>query len=137
MPFQETCALAERIAVLKDYETGVFTISELARRYGVSRETIYVWKRRREAGDGRWFEDRSHAPVGCPHATPSRQAAAVIATRERFPHFGPKKIAAWLAHRPQEDRGLARAQAAGCGLASVFDDRRYLEACRSGNGAPP
>jgi transposase InsO family protein len=99
MPFQETCALAERIAVLKDYDTGVFTISELARRYGVSRETIYVWKRRRAAGDARWFEDRSHAPTGCPHATPSQHAAAIIATRERFPHFGPKKIAAWLAEK--------------------------------------
>ena len=30
MPFQETCAMAERIAVLKDDDTGSFTISELA-----------------------------------------------------------------------------------------------------------
>ena len=46
MPFQETCVLAERISVLKDYDTGVFTVAGLLRRYGVSRETIYVWKRR-------------------------------------------------------------------------------------------
>jgi transposase-like protein len=86
MPFQETCALAERIAVLKDYDTGVFTVAELARRYDVARETIYVWKRRRDAGgDARWFEDRSHAAYFCPNATPPEMSAAVIAVRERFP----------------------------------------------------
>ena len=99
MPFQETCVMAERISVLKDYDTGVFSVAELARRYGVSRETIYVWKRRREDGDGRWFEGRSHGAMGCPHATPSELAARVIAVRERFPHFGPKKIRAWLARQ--------------------------------------
>ena len=89
MPFQETCVLAERISVLKDYDTGVFTVAGLSRRYGVSRETIYVWKRRRDKGCTRWFEDRSHAAAVCPHATPPEQAGAIIATRERFPHFAP------------------------------------------------
>jgi hypothetical protein len=50
MPFQETGAMAERIALVKDYDTGVFSISELARRYGVARETVYIWTRRRERG---------------------------------------------------------------------------------------
>ena len=79
MPFQETGALAERIALLRDYDTGVFSVAELGRRYGVTRATVYVWTRRRDAGDPRWFEDRSHAPTRCPHATPSEQAAAIIA----------------------------------------------------------
>jgi transposase InsO family protein len=97
MPFQETSVLAERISVLNDYDSGVFTVAELARRYGVSRETIYVWKRRRDAGgDARWFEDGSHAVLACPHATSPKVGAAIIAVRERFPHFGPKKIRAWL-----------------------------------------
>jgi transposase InsO family protein len=97
MPFRETSVLDERISVLRDYDTGVFTVSDLARRYDVSRETIYVWKRRRAAGDLRWFEDRSHAVKSCRHATCPEQARAIIAVRERFAHFGPKKIRAWLA----------------------------------------
>ena len=101
MPFQETGALAERIALLKDYDTGVFSVAELARRYGVTRQTVYVWTRRRDEGDLRWFEDRSHAARACPHTTPPPQAAAIIAARERFPHFGPKKIRAWLAREHQ------------------------------------
>jgi transposase InsO family protein len=97
MPFKETCPVEERIALMRDYETGVFTVSDLCRRHGISRETFYVWKRRRESGDFRWFEERSHATAVCPHRTPEDMAAAVIVTRARFPHFGPKKIRAWLA----------------------------------------
>jgi hypothetical protein len=85
----------ERIGLFRDYETGVFTVSELCRRHGISRETFYVWKRRRESGDPRWFEELSHAAASCPHATSDWVADRVIAAR-RFPHFGPKKIKAWL-----------------------------------------
>lgn len=96
MAFRETGVMAERIAMLRDFDTGAFTASELAGRYGVSRETFYVWKRRRESGDERWFEALSRAPDSCPHATPENQIAAVLAMRARFPRFGPKKIRAKL-----------------------------------------
>ena len=91
MPFKETCPMEERIALLREYETGVFTVSELCRRHGISRETFYVWKRRRERGEARWFEELSHATASCPHATPGRVAERIIAVRRRFPHFGPKR----------------------------------------------
>ena len=96
MPFKETCPVEERIALFGEYETGVFTVGELCRRHGISRETFYVWKRRRESGQTRWFEDRSHAVERCPHAIPDRLAQRVIAARRRFAYFGPKKIKAWL-----------------------------------------
>ena len=96
MPFKETCPVEERIALFVEYETGVFTIAELCRRHGISRETFYVWKRRRDSGEARWFEDRSHAVVRCPHTTSGWLAERIIAARRRFPHFGPKKIKAWL-----------------------------------------
>lgn len=97
MPFKESCRVEERIALLRAYESGAFTVAELAARYGVSRETVYQWKRRREAGDARWFEEKSRAPGHCPHATPPDVIAAIIALRERFPRFGPKKIKSRLA----------------------------------------
>ena len=50
MPFRERCPVQERIALFLDYDTGVYTVEELTQRYGVSRETFYVWKRRRESG---------------------------------------------------------------------------------------
>ena len=35
--------MEERIALFRDYETGVLTLSELCRRHGISREMFYVW----------------------------------------------------------------------------------------------
>jgi transposase InsO family protein/transposase-like protein len=104
MPFRERSSVEERIAMLRDYETGAFTAGEVCRRYGVSRETFYVWKRRRESGEERWFEAFSRAPRSCPHMTPGKAVAAIVTMRKRFPHFGPKKIRAKLeAERPRMD----------------------------------
>ena len=96
MPFRDTNPMEERIALMRECETGAFTVAELCRRHGISRETFYVWKRRRESGEARWFEAKSHAVESCPHATSEALADRVTAVRERFPHFGPKKIKAWL-----------------------------------------
>ena len=96
MPFKETCAMEERIAMFREYDTGAFAASELAARYGISRETFYQWKRRRDAGDADWFRDRPSTPGDCPHRTDPAIAAAVEATKRRFPRFGPKKVRARL-----------------------------------------
>ncbi len=104
MPFRERRAVEERIAMLREFETGAYSVTDLCSRYGVSRETFYVWKRRRESGEERWYEALSRAPVSCPHATPEKLARAIIAVRRRHPRFGPKKILACLASdRPEVD----------------------------------
>lgn len=96
MPFRESCPVEERIALFRAYEGGAFSVSELCVQYGISRETFYSWKRRRDSGAARWFEDLSRAPGRCPHAVPDEMAQAVIAMRRRFPRFGPKKVRARL-----------------------------------------
>jgi len=96
MPFRETSRLEERVAMLADYDTGMFSVSELCRDYGVSRPTFYAWLARRSAGDADWFLDRSHAPKSCPHRTPEAVCAAVLEVKRRFPRFGPKKVRARL-----------------------------------------
>ena len=98
MPFRESCPVEERIALMREFESGAFSVVELCARYRISRETFYVWKRRRAAGDERWFEEKSRAPDHCPHAVPPATIAAIVAMRARFPRFGPKKIKARLAH---------------------------------------
>src|SRR3974390_44185 len=104
MPFKESSPMEERIALLKAYDTGAFTVTELCVHYGISRETFYEWQRRRTSGDDRWFEDRSHATKSCPHRTPAEIVHAVIAIRQRHRRrpFGPKKIRAQLVREPPE-----------------------------------
>jgi transposase InsO family protein len=117
MPFRETSPVAERIALKREFETGVFTVSELCRRHGISRETFYVWQRRWASGETLWFEDRSHAVACCPHATDGWIADRVIAVRRRFPHFGPKKIKAWL-----EDEGRRKGDGTTWPASSTIGD---------------
>lgn len=109
MPFKETCRMEQRIALMMDYGTGAYSVSELCRRYGVSRQTFYEWKARRNGGYERWFEDRSHAVTHCPHATEASICDGVIALRLKFPHYGPKKIKAELERQQAfaQDSGLS------------------------------
>jgi len=104
MPFVETCRMEERVSMLAEYDTGIFGVSDLCRRYGVSRDTFYAWRARRASGEADWFCDRTHAPRSCPHRTDGAAEAKIIALRRRFPHLGPRKLLAILARRePQTD----------------------------------
>ena len=99
MPFRETCAMEERILMLSEYDRGHWSVSELCRRHGISRETFHVWRARRASGEPDWFKDRSHATRACPHRTPSDKEEAIIAARRQFPHLGPRKLLPVLQRR--------------------------------------
>jgi transposase InsO family protein len=99
MPFKETCRMEERLRMLSDYDTGNWSVSDLCRRYGVSRDTFYEWRQRRASTAAEWFMDRSHAPLHCPHQTEAAVSEAIIALRRRFPHLGPRKLRIMLERR--------------------------------------
>jgi transposase InsO family protein len=101
MPFAES-RLEQRISLLRDYDTGAWSVSELCADYGIDRSTFYYWLRRRTSGGEDWFVDRSRAPDGCPHKTSEQMVEAVVGVRDRFRHFGPKKIRARLIEEKPE-----------------------------------
>lgn len=88
--------MERRVEMLSDWETGAFSVTELSRRYGVSRDTVYLWTLRRKGGTPDWFADRSHAPLSRPHRMPEALVEPILAMKRRFPHFGPKKVKARL-----------------------------------------
>jgi transposase InsO family protein len=61
-------------------------VSELCRRYGISRKTGYKWLGR---GD---LSDRSRRPHSSPSRTPDELAAKVLALRAEHPAWGGRKI---------------------------------------------
>jgi transposase InsO family protein len=101
MAFLETGRVEERVLMLSDYDRGLWSVSELCRRYGVSRETFYVWKGRRTELGGNWFLDRSHTPQNCPHRTQELIKDEIVALRRRFPHLGPRKLLAVLREKDE------------------------------------
>ena len=92
MPFQETCRMEERVRMLSEYDSGHWSVSEICRRFGVSRDTFYAWRARRACGEADWFRDRPHSTLACPHHTPALLEARIVGLRRRFPHLGPRKL---------------------------------------------
>ena len=97
MPWKETGPMLERTRFIEDYLSGFYTITELADRYGVSRRVLHKWLARHDRDGLKGLVDRSRAPLHIPHRTCDDIAASIIAFRRRFPHMGPRKIAARLA----------------------------------------
>ena len=49
MPWRETSPMQERVRFVKDCRMGLYPVSELCGRYGISRKTGYQWLARFEA----------------------------------------------------------------------------------------
>ncbi len=67
-------------------------MSELCRRYGVSRPTGYKWLRRWREGGGAGLEERDRRPSGSPLRTPAEMESAILRVREENPAWGGRKI---------------------------------------------
>ena len=79
-------------AVLEVLEEGA-SVTEVARRYGVARQTVHEWLARyaSEGGLG-GLADRSSRPVSCPHQMPAVVEAQIVGIRRAHPGWGPSRI---------------------------------------------
>ena len=78
-------------AVLEVLEEGA-PVTEVARRYGVARQTVHEWLRRYGSGGLGALADRSSRPVSCPHQMPAAVEARIVALRREHPAWGPSRI---------------------------------------------
>ncbi|MFC8838505.1 IS481 family transposase [Streptomyces griseoincarnatus] len=69
------------------------TVTEVAARLGVSRQTVSGWKSRYEASGLAGLADRSRRPASCPHQASAEVEAAVCELRRKHPRWGPRRIA--------------------------------------------
>jgi transposase len=69
------------------------TVTEVADKFGVSRQTVHEWLRRYEQGGLAALDDRPHRPVSCPHQMPAAVEARVCELRRQHPFWGPVRIA--------------------------------------------
>jgi transposase InsO family protein len=82
-------------AVLEVLNDGA-TVTDVARRYGVARQTVHGWLRRyANAGLG-GLADRSSKPVSCPHQMPATVEARIVVLRRVNPTWGPRTIVSQL-----------------------------------------
>ena len=75
------------------------TVTEVAARFGVSRQTMHAWLAKYEAGGLEGLGDGSHRPRSCPHQMPAVVEVAVAELRRAHPSWGPKRLVFELARR--------------------------------------
>jgi transposase InsO family protein len=83
-------------AVLAVVQDG-WKVVEVARRVGVSRQTLHAWIARYERGGLSSLADRSHRPTSCPHQTTAEIEAIICELRREHPGWGPRRIEHHLA----------------------------------------
>jgi transposase len=67
-------------------------VSEAARRFGTSRNTVRKWRDRFEEEGVRGLADRCRAPNRIPHKTPQEIEQHVLALRDRYPGWGADRL---------------------------------------------
>jgi transposase InsO family protein len=67
-------------------------VVEVARRYGVARQTVHDWLRRYGRQGMAGLVDRSSKPQSCPHQTPAEVEVRICELRRAHPLWGPRTI---------------------------------------------
>jgi putative transposase len=102
MPWRETSPMEQRLEFVHEYETELFTMTELAAQYGISRKTGYKWLERYDTHGVDGLRDQSRRPHESRHATDPDLVERVLALRRRHPRWGATKLLAVAArHDPR------------------------------------
>jgi transposase InsO family protein len=89
----------ERIAFIADHRHGLYTVTELCARYGISRKTGYKMLDRFAEHGRHGLADRSRAPHHCPHRITTALVDLLCATRRQHPDWGAGKLLDYLEPR--------------------------------------
>ena len=99
MPWLETNPMDQRLQFISDHRLGLYSMTELCARYGISRTTGYLCLDRFEQHGRAGLAPRSRAPHSCPHRIAAELADLLCATRRKHPDWGAGKLLDYLAPR--------------------------------------
>lgn len=92
MPWKETCAMNERLKFVADNLEQDQSISELCRHYGISRPTAYKWIERYDQFGPEGLLEKGCAPKHHPNQTPADIEAKLVALKNKYRKWGPRKL---------------------------------------------
>lgn len=90
LPWLETSPVTQRKKFIDDYLTREYSVTELCRRYGISRKTGYKWLAR--FMEGCELGDRTSRPHHSPRAVAEWLEDAIVRARKQKPRWGPVKL---------------------------------------------
>ena len=89
--------MEQRLAAVKEVRDGA-TVADVARRYGVVRQTVHEWLRRYARRGLAGLIDRSSRPASCPHQMPPVVEARIVELRRAHPAGGhAPSVISWAA----------------------------------------
>jgi transposase InsO family protein len=97
MPWKEATSMSLRTEFVALAQGQGVSLSELARRFGISRKTAYKWLQRAAAGEP--MQDRSRRPHASPRRTDDTLETQVVALRHQHSCWGGRKLARVLRNR--------------------------------------
>lgn len=96
MAWKETCVMDERMRFVIARSAGEESMSSLCRHFGISRKTGHKWWKRYCAAGVAGLADESRAPHSNPRTVDEALIEPIVAVRQRYPSWGPRKVKAWL-----------------------------------------
>ncbi|MFC8142977.1 IS481 family transposase [Streptomyces paradoxus] len=88
----------QRYHAVMEVAAGV-PVTQVAARYGVSRQSVHSWVRKYEQSGLPGLADRSHRPDSCPHRIAGEVEAVVCELRRLHPGWGPRRLVHELERR--------------------------------------
>jgi len=92
MPWREVNTVDLRAEFISLVNRGNVSVSELCRRFSISRKTGYKWLQRYEREGPLGLADRSRRPRHSPRRTATEVEQRVLAYRQRYPEWGGRKL---------------------------------------------
>jgi len=90
--FRELSVVEQRYqSVLAVIEDGL-SVTEVAAKVGVSRQTVHSWLSRYGQGGLEALADRPHRALRCPHRMPAAVEVRLVELREAHPAWGPDRL---------------------------------------------
>jgi putative transposase len=102
VPWRQTDPMNERMRFVALHQEGLFSMTELCGRFQISRRVGYKWLQRFVAAGAAGLQDQSRAPHTCPTRTAPAVETALLAVKRAHPHWGPRKVGAYLAAQQPE-----------------------------------
>src|SRR6266568_6572192 len=93
----ELSVTEQRYRAVLEVKAGV-PVTEVASRYGVSRQSVHAWLRRYRDEGPSGLADRSHKVHQHPWQIPPEVESAVCELRRAHPKWGPKRLEIGRAH---------------------------------------
>jgi transposase InsO family protein len=84
--------MEQRYQAVQAVKQDGWKVTEVARRLGVSRQTVHNWIARYDQGGLSSLTDRSHRPSSCAHEISAELQALICEIRREHPGWGPRRI---------------------------------------------